>query len=192
MADTDTDVWGLSISKTFDKKAYQKAYYAANRDKIGVQVKAWYQKNRDRIHLQQADNRKAWRQKNRDWIRTREKAYREANRDKRKTYEKAYYAKNPHKRKSNHLKWKYGLSLDQFNKMFDTQGCKCAICRTSKFGTHGPVTDHCHDGGHVRGILCSNCNSMIGHGRNSTRILASAIKYLSKEVIFNQETQNGG
>lgn len=44
--------------------------------------------------------------------------------------------------------------------MFDRQGRACAICRTADAVWH---TDHDHDLGHVRGILCANCNLKLGH-----------------------------
>ena len=52
---------------------------------------------------------------------------------------------------------------------------RCAIC-----GTGGKlVMDHCHDRGHVRGILCSPCNTGLGMFRDNTDALLRAVEYLN-------------
>lgn len=57
---------------------------------------------------------------------------------------------------------RYGISDDQWDFMFELQEHRCAICRTADFDKKGPVTDHCHSTGAVRGILCNKCNLWIG------------------------------
>jgi hypothetical protein len=36
---------------------------------------------------------------------------------------------------------------------------------------------------HVRGLLCSGCNSLLGMSRDSKKILANAILYLEKKDV---------
>ena len=40
--------------------------------------------------------------------------------------------------------------------------------------------DHCHRTGRVRGILCRECNLLLGHARDDTNVLKAAIDYLDR------------
>jgi hypothetical protein len=63
------------------------------------------------------------------------------------------------------------------------QDYKCAICKISeteikhKRNTYFAV-DHCHSTGKVRGLLCNNCNCILGFINDKTEHLNNAIKYL--------------
>ena len=61
-----------------DKVAYDKAYRAANIDKITTRMKAYRKANKEKIKALKAN----WRVANLDKINAREKAYREANKEK--------------------------------------------------------------------------------------------------------------
>lgn len=55
------------------------------------------------------------------------------------------------------------LKPEDFEKMFEAQGRKCAICGTAEPGAkHGWNIDHCHISGKVRFILCAHCNRGLG------------------------------
>jgi len=73
-----------------------------------------------------------------------------------------------------HLRYKYGLSVAEFDKMLAGQGGLCAIC-ADRNPAH---VDHDHVSGTVRGILCFNCNGGLGQFRDNTSYLGSAITYL--------------
>ena len=78
--------------------------------------------------------------------------------------------------------WKrYRLTLDDYDELLHEQNGHCAICGV-RFSAEGasPVVDHCHDGGHVRGLLCNNCNTGLGLFADSPDILKQAIKYLTR------------
>jgi hypothetical protein len=57
----------------------------------------------------------------------------------------------------------------------------CNIC-----GVHESVMaknhsiDHCHETGEIRGILCTNCNYLLGAVEDSIETLQKAIEYLNK------------
>lgn len=78
-----------STPKNFDKKAYQKAWYEANKARKKETSKAWREANKER--------QKAWYEANKEQRRERQKAYREANKEQRKDYNKAYYKANKEK-----------------------------------------------------------------------------------------------
>ena len=83
-------------------------------------------------------------------------------------------------RKSEHRRRlkRYGLSEDAYADLLTQQNNRCAICSTPLVtGRHCHV-DHCHTTGKVRGLLCSHCNLMLGHAKDSVEILQKAIKYL--------------
>lgn len=77
------------------------------------------------------------------------------------------------------LKFKYGMTPDDYTNMAQQQGQCCAIC-----GNHmdllpkGLVVDHDHETGKVRGLLCNSCNSLLGYAKDSIDNLNSAIRYL--------------
>lgn len=77
------------------------------------------------------------------------------------------------------LKRLYGISVDQWQRMFDDQNGKCAICNSEPSNV-GLCVDHCHNTGKVRGLLCTNCNSGIGKLKDDIAILKNAIFYLEK------------
>lgn len=76
------------------------------------------------------------------------------------------------------LKYRYGLSTEQFDQMMIDQEGKCAIC-----GNHfekSPHVDHNHITGAVRALLCHHCNVMLGYAYDDVEILQNAIDYLLK------------
>lgn len=78
------------------------------------------------------------------------------------------------------LQKKYGMSLAEFDALFESQGKVCAICKTSDFGKRGTFVDHCHKTGAVRGVLCCDCNFGIARLKDDPSILQAAISYLQK------------
>lgn len=75
----------------------------------------------------------------------------------------------------------YGLTVEQWNSMFEGQNRCCAICKATEPGTrNGWHTDHCHIAKRVRAILCQHCNVMLGHAKDDIERLQAAIVYLKK------------
>lgn len=87
------------------------------------------------------------------------------------------------RRNNAHLKL-YGITLKQRADLFKAQGCKCAICGSSESGRRWEL-DHCHETGAVRGILCSGCNLLLGHGRDNPNTLMAAAAYLGRGGFEN-------
>lgn len=93
---------------------------------------------------------------------------------------KRYRDKNPDKVRKWALK-RYGITLEQWNEMFEAQGNVCASCRSPDPATKlGWNTDHCHTTGKVRGILCYACNLAIGHAKDCPNRLRACAEYLEK------------
>ena len=82
--------------------------------------------------------------------------------------------------RNNHYLRYYGITLEDYNSMFQEQGGCCAICKTHQLKKKRRLAvDHCHDSGEVRGLLCQDCNTGIGLLQDSKDILYEAIKYLA-------------
>ena len=57
------------------------------------------------------------------------------------------------------LKRKYGLTIEQWQKMFNEQNGRCKICQKHQSKLKSPLcVDHDHTTGKVRGLLCPSCN----------------------------------
>jgi hypothetical protein len=85
-------------------------------------------------------------------------------------------------RRSNYtLKNVYGVEHGWYDKTFEAQGKKCAICGRTDSGRANSkrlCVDHDHATGKVRGLLCHPCNSGIGKLKDDVTLLQSAIDYL--------------
>lgn len=94
----------------------------------------------------------------------------------RRAYNATYYTKE--KRRKYHVQHAYGLSLEQLSELRTLQSDCCAICKAAF--TNEPHVDHSHKDGHVRGLLCRECNVGLGHFGDSIGVLLSAADYLRR------------
>lgn len=77
---------------------------------------------------------------------------------------------------NSHLKNRYGIDTDEFDRIRDAQGGACAVCGVRPTGNL--CVDHCHATGRVRGLLCHHCNKAIGLLRDSPEACRRAAEYL--------------
>lgn len=87
---------------------------------------------------------------------------------------------------------RYGITKQIFDELREKQGYRCVVCKAHE-GTlnRSFAVDHDHSccpdkqkscGKCVRGLLCGNCNTALGHFKDSKELLESAGNYLrSKE-----------
>jgi len=77
----------------------------------------------------------------------------------------------------------YGLTLDDYNKLFsDQKGC-CLICKKHQSDLVKKLgVDHDHATGKIRGLLCSSCNAAIGLLEDDIALLQRAISYLNGAI----------
>ena len=109
------------------------------------------------------------------------KEYRKANRVKRNEYLKEWYRKNPDKKRSQKYRRRYGIDVEDYNKMLAEQDNVCAICGNTDLGRKMAkyfVIDHCHKTGEIRGLLCHKCNMILGLCNDDPEILLSGALYL--------------
>jgi hypothetical protein len=152
--------------------------------------------------LAQLERVKKWTLANPDRVRKNKKRYIEKHKERLTAGRKKHYKENAEKIraavKERDLKnkladpegysWKrffshqkmYGLTKEMWISLFESQGNKCGCCGALEPGVNRWHTDHDHLTGTVRGILCRNCNHMIGDARDSIEILRCGIRYLEK------------
>lgn len=77
---------------------------------------------------------------------------------------------------------KYGIGLEEFTDLLAKQGGGCAICGATRGSkkSESLFVDHDHKTGKIRGLLCSHCNSMLGHSRDKVSNLRRGIQYLER------------
>jgi hypothetical protein len=85
-------------------------------------------------------------------------------------------------KKANKFFARYGISLQEYEKMFEEQlGC-CAICgRNQSEFKRALSVDHDHKTGKIRGLLCNGCNNrVLSVVENASNLIEKARIYLEK------------
>jgi hypothetical protein len=166
------------------RRNYMRNYRAQNLERCRQYEREYNKKNRARINARKKRMRLLHPERHRAY----ERDYRKRNPEKFKIYSLRQSRKNRHKprvkftpeelkerRREQWLIRAYGLTVASFDKLLNTQGNKCAICRETSLKW---VVDHCHNNGKVRGILCPTCNMAIGLLKNSPSVAEQARIYL--------------
>lgn len=123
--------------------------------------------------------------KNYDHLKLLREARYKINKDKINSKRRALYRDSEeYKNKVNEGKFrsKYGIDYKRYSEILAIQNSKCAICKGSDFGRKGLerfLVDHCHRTGKVRGLVCNNCNSLLGFSNEDADVIRAAIKYLT-------------
>jgi hypothetical protein len=130
-----------------------------------AQARAYYHKNRVRLCKVARD-------------------YNNSHKDAISLYRKQLNANPKHKarRRSYYLRKHYGITLDQWNKMYSDQNGKCAVCfvEFDKLLKKNIHIDHDHTNGKLRQLLCTNCNCAIGNLKEDIDLCNRVIAYLTK------------
>lgn len=122
----------------------------------------------------------------------------------KKAYDIQYrpvWNKKPYSRISrykSHLKKRYSITLEELVTIYESQGGGCAICNKAlphpadeqgdKWQSN---IDHDHNccptdttcGNCIRGLLCRDCNLMLGHAKDSHETLKKAVEYLERTQV---------
>lgn len=103
-----------------------------------------------------------------------ERKYRESHRDQILARKRVHYRVNPHHDRWKHRRRKYGVTEEAFAEMLLRQSGVCAICAAP-----GPANvDHDHGSGATRGLLCRNCNLLLGYAKDLSERLRAAADYI--------------
>ena len=81
----------------------------------------------------------------------------------------------------------YGLKEDVAKALAMDRIGECKICsKVTKL-----VVDHCHNTKIVRGLICDNCNKVLGHSFDNPQTLIKASEYLRNNTMTEiQEVEN--
>jgi Autographiviridae endonuclease VII len=79
------------------------------------------------------------------------------------------------KKRSYNLRKKYGIDISEYNRIYQAQQGKCAICGNWQ---RRLFVDHNHKNEEIRGLLCNNCNAGIGFLKESITVFEKAVAYL--------------
>jgi len=77
-------------------------------------------------------------------------------------YMKEYNKKTIGQRYKNHIRRNYGITMEDYNRMLDSQGGTCLICGKPNKNGHRLCVDHDHTTNKTRGLLCIVCNRNLG------------------------------
>jgi hypothetical protein len=164
---------------------YRKEYRINHKEQEIKRQKEYGIKNRELIIERRNKNRELYNERRRkkyaenpEHRRNKNKESRLRRKEQIKRYGHMYYKE---KAKNVDLKHKFGITLEEYNKILIKQDNKCMICgeNQDKFSKSFAV-DHDHNTGKIGGLLCHNCNLILGHAKENIEILRKAVVYLEK------------
>ena len=92
-------------------------------------------------------------------------------------------AKTQETRQRGALKFRYNITIEDYNEILLSQNNTCAICDATESGYKRKYfcVDHNHETNKIRGLLCYACNLGLGKFKDNIDTLKNAIKYLEKD-----------
>jgi hypothetical protein len=187
-----------------EKRVACRAYYAAHREELRAHGRAYYDAHREERLAQlkrhydadpetaRAHGRKQY-VKHLDANRARASKYATAHPEERARLQKRLLASYSPERletirrrmliayRKHKLKKAYGLTPEVLQHMLETIDYRCQICGKSLRGARKQDRvhiDHDHASGKFRGLLCVNCNILLGAANDGVSALGGCITYL--------------
>lgn len=122
---------------------------------------------------------------NKEETKKKKQIYYQNNKEKILEGHREYYKVRKEEFRARAVRYKFGISLDEYETMAKNQNNLCAICGKPEISTrNGKIkqlaVDHNHTTKKVRELLCEHCNTVIGKVYESTEILEKMIVYLKK------------
>lgn len=132
---------------------------------------------------------KAYNAKRKDSQKEYNKKYKESNRERIIKNGNTWAKNNPIVVKNYVLKRRYGATVQKYNELLENQKGCCAICKIhySEFERAFHI-DHCHKSNKIRGLLCVNCNTALGHFKEDVNLLEQAGK---DSCFLNTDSKKG-
>lgn len=137
-----------------------RAWKRANPDKVRAYAKKYSQTDSYRSY--QSEWKKRERRRNPEKARAKSRAKQARHRD----------AYNAAKRGGG-----AGLTPAQIEAMISAVDGRCEICGKPMSRVN---VDHCHTTGRVRGLLCTGCNTFLGHIEKRGHLVDAIVRYIAK------------
>jgi hypothetical protein len=125
----------------------------------------------------------------RKYYREYRRKYRLRNSSQERESQKRYRDNNKDKRKNGMLLWRFNITLEEYQVLFEAQGGVCKICNNPETAKKNKseelrmlAVDHDHDTGKVRGLLCARCNVQLGHYEKTKPRAQEFENYLEEAV----------
>jgi hypothetical protein len=167
----------------------RKRYYQKHKKEVDESNKLWVLKNKNKVKK----IKDRYREKHRKELQEKGRLYAKKNIFRYKKNKKIWRINNPDKVKSEKLKWRFGISLEQYKSLLLDQKNQCGICNR-KFDSSNhtdskyPCVDHNHTNGIIRGILCRSCNSGIGGLKDDPIFLQNALLWIQNKFISSESS----
>ena len=164
-------------SKKERKKEYDRQYHEDNKERLNEYNRQYHAEHKEELDKKKrehyANNKKKFSK--------RAKKYRADNAEKLKKAKKEYNATHKKETKNRNLRNTYGITIEQYEEMFNVQKGNCAICGKHQNEIKQPLNvDHDHKTNEIRGLLCNSCNKLLGDSNDNSDTLLNAIQYLNK------------
>lgn len=160
---------------------------AYNEKRKAIQRRS-YHKNKEAN--QSTSKATEWRKKNKDKYKAWEAQYKAKNKEALRLQRKAYRLNNPEKIKARENKMVFAPGQTVAGMLLEQHGM-CAICgRPLAVDSKNTHADHDHTTGRVRGLLCNQCNVLLGQAEDNIARLHAAIEYLRKHSEKSESDSN--
>ncbi len=168
----------LKVCKTCKESLLLTDFYKEpkSKDRLSYSCKKCYNIRRQNIRKNNPktkEEKDIYNEKNRIWYWN--------NREKKAETAKKWRVNSERTYRNIAYKYKYNITIDEYENMLTEQNSCCAICKVNQSNLdYNLVVDHCHSSNTVRGLLCRNCNLAIGYFKDNSEFIKNSICYLEK------------
>ncbi len=81
----------------------------------------------------------------------------------------------------------YGITIEEYDKMFELQSGGCAICKQKCPSGKKLAVDHNHETNEFRGLLCVRCNTALGSIQEDEDLIWNMLEYLKRTTWKKDE-----
>lgn len=165
-------------------RAAKQRYRARHREKVLAADREAAKRRREKDPERDRESKRRYYERNKEKVKAAAKEYRKKHPQKyllrNREYQRERYKADPNYWRSLSIKKRYGITLDEFDRLIAAQGNACAICRRPMDQIERKCIDHCHRTGKVRGVLCQGCNVGIAHLQDDPLVALRASEYLAR------------